>query len=154
MSIDIYDFISPNKLKHLTIKGRIRNILINLTACKVATAAPTPYSDPTRLIPQMPPGVAPRIFVITFILNNLFVHNPIVNPVITKAKVIKMAGLHKLWRITNDSLVNVVPIIVRILIFNIFLVPIGHSAISNFPLLLIMLAPIKAKAPKIPPATR
>ena len=56
MSIDIYDFITPNKFKHFTIKGRIRSTVINLTACRVATAAPTPYSDPTRLIPLMPPG--------------------------------------------------------------------------------------------------
>ena len=94
MSIDIYDFIIPNKFKHFTTKGRIRSTVINLTACRVATAAPTPYSDPTRLIPLIPPGAA-LIVVITSILSNLLVHNPIANPVITKVKVIKMAGLHK-----------------------------------------------------------
>ena len=95
MSIEIYDFIIPNKFKHFTTKGRIRSTVINRTACKVATAAPTPYSDPTRLMPLIPPGAAPRIVVITSIFSNLLVHNPIANPVITKVKVIKMAGLHK-----------------------------------------------------------
>ena len=96
MSIDIYDFIIPNKFKHFTIKGRIKSTVINLTACRVATAAPTPYSDPTRLMPLIPPGAAPRIVVITSILRSLLVHNPIANPVKTKVKVIKIAGLHKL----------------------------------------------------------
>ena len=96
MSIDIYDFITPNMFKNFTIKGRIRSTVINLTACRVATAAPTPYSDPTRLIPLIPPGAAPRIVVITSIFSNLLVHNPIANPVKTKVKVIKMAGFHKL----------------------------------------------------------
>ena len=96
MSIDIYDFITPNKFRHFTTKGRIRSTVISRTACKVATAAPTPYSDPTRLIPLMPPGAAPRIVVITSIFSNLLVHNPIANPVKTKVKVIKMAGLHKI----------------------------------------------------------
>jgi len=77
------------------IKGRIKSTVINLTACRVATAAPTPYSDPTRLIPLIPPGAAPKIVVITSIFSNLLVHNPIANPVITKVKVINMAGLHK-----------------------------------------------------------
>ena len=70
--------------------------MISLTACRVATAAPTPYSEPTRLMPLIPPGAAPRIVVITSILSNLLVHKPIANPVITKVKVIKIAGLHKL----------------------------------------------------------
>ena len=96
MSIDIYGLITPNMVKHLTTKGRISSTVINLTACRVATAAPTPYSEPTRLIPLIPPGAAPRIVVITSILSNLLVHNPIANPVITKVKVINIAGLHKL----------------------------------------------------------
>ena len=121
----------PNKFKHLTTKGRIRSTVINLTAWSVATAAPTPYSDPTRLMPLMPPGAAPRIVVITSILSNLLVHNPIAKPVITKVKVIKIAGLHRLWRSTNESLVNDVPMTVPIPISNIVLVPIGHSAIST-----------------------
>ena len=78
-----------------------------------------------------------------------------------------MAGLHKLWRSTNESLVNDVPITVPIAISKIVLVPIGHSAMSTLPLMLSMLAPIKApargaagipvfraKAPKIQPAIR
>ena len=69
--------------------------MINLTACKVATAGPTPYSDPTRLIPLKPPGAAPRIVVIISILSNLLVHKPIAYPVITRVKVINIAGLHK-----------------------------------------------------------
>ena len=97
MSIEIYDFIIPNKFKNFTIKGRIKSTVINLTAWRVATAAPTPYSDPTRLIPLIPPGAAPRIVVITSIWSNLLVHNPITNPVITKVKVINIAGLHKFW---------------------------------------------------------
>ena len=96
MSIEIYDFIIPNKFKHFTTKGRISSTVINRTACRVATAAPTPYSEPTKLIPLMPPGAAPRIVVITSILSNLLVHKPIANPVITNVKVIKIAGLHKL----------------------------------------------------------
>ena len=96
MSIDIYDFITPNMFKNFTTKGSIKSTVINLTACRVATAAPTPYSDPTRLIPLIPPGAAPRIVVITSICSNLLVHNPIANPVITRVKVIKIAGLHKL----------------------------------------------------------
>ena len=96
MSIEIYDLINPNKFKNFTIKGRIRSTVINRTACKVATAAPTPYSDPTKLIPLIPPGAAPRMVVIKSIFSNLLVHNPIAKPVITKVKVIKMAGLHKL----------------------------------------------------------
>ena len=96
MSIEIYDFIIPNKLRHFTTKGSIKSTVIKRTACRVATAAPTPYSDPTRLMPLIPPGAAPRIVVITSIFSNLLVHNPIANPVTTKVKVIKMAGLHKL----------------------------------------------------------
>ena len=73
----------------------MRSTVINRTAWRVATAAPTPYSDPTRLMPLIPPGAAPRIVVITSILSNLLVHNPIANPVITRVNVINMAGLHK-----------------------------------------------------------
>ena len=46
-------------------------------------------------MPLIPPGAAPRIVVITSILSNRLVHNPIANPVITKVKVIKIAGFHK-----------------------------------------------------------
>ena len=95
MSIEIYDFITPNKFKHFTTKGIIKSTVIRRTACRVATAAPTPYSEPTRLIPLIPPGAAPRIVVITSMFSNLLVHNPIANPVTTKVKVIKIAGLHK-----------------------------------------------------------
>ena len=167
MSIEVYDFIIPNKFKHFTTKGRIRSTVISRTACKVATAAPTPYSEPTRLMPLIPPGAAPRIVVITSKFSNLLVHNPIANPVITKVKVIKIAGLHKLCRSTNDSFVNDVPITVPIPISNIVLVPTGHSATSTLPLMLSILAPIKApargaagipvlrvKAPKTVPAIR
>ena len=167
MSIEIYDFIIPNKFRHFTTKGSISSTVINRTACRVATAAPTPYSEPTRLMPLMPPGAAPRIVVIISIFSNLLVHNPIAKPVITKVNVIKMAGFHKIWRSTNESLVNDVPITVPIPISNIVLVPIGHSAILTFPLMLSMLAPIKApargaagipvfraKAPKMLPASK
>ena len=64
-------------------------------------------------------------------------------------------------------MVNDVPITVPIPISNIVLVPIGHSATSNLPLMLSKLAPNKApangaagmpvfraKAPKIPPAIK
>ena len=95
MSIEIYDFIIPNKFKHFTTKARIKSTVINLTACNVATAGPTPYSDPTRLIPLIPPGAAPRIVVMISILSNLLVHSPIAKPVITKVNVINMAGFHK-----------------------------------------------------------
>ena len=166
MSIDIYDLITPNMFKHFTTKGSIKRTVISLTAWSVATAAPTPYSEPTRLMPLMPPGAAPRIVVMTSMLSNLLVNNPIANPVITKVKVIKIAGRHKIWRSTKESLVNDVPVTVPIPISNAILVPIGHSAISTLPLMLNMLAPIKApvrgaagipvfraKAPKILPAS-
>ena len=94
----------------------------------------------------MPPGAAPRIVVITSILSNLLVSNPIAKPVITKVKVIKIAGLHKIWRSTNESLVKDVPITVPIPISNIVLVPIGQFATSTLPLILSMLAPINAPA--------
>ena len=81
--------------KHFTTRGRIKSTVINRTACRVATAAPTPYSDPTRLIPLIPPGAAPRMVVITSILSNLLVNNPNASPVMTKVKVINMAGFHK-----------------------------------------------------------
>ena len=80
------------------------------------------------------------------ILSNLLVHNPIANPVITKVKVINIAGLHKFWISTNESFVNDVPMTVPIPISKIVLVPIGHSAMSTLPLMLSMLAPIKAPA--------
>ena len=64
-------------------------------------------------------------------------------------------------------MVNDVPITVPMPISKIVLVPIGHSAISTLPLILSMLAPIKApargapgipvfsaRAPQIPPAIR
>ena len=64
-------------------------------------------------------------------------------------------------------MVNDVPITVPMPISKIVLVPIGHSAISTLPLMLSILAPIKApargaagipvfraKAPKMPPARR
>ena len=63
--------------------------------CRLVTEDPTPYFDPTRLIPLIPTGAAPKIVVITSILSNLLVHNLIANPLITKVKVIKIAGLHK-----------------------------------------------------------
>ena len=135
--------------KHFTTKGRIKSTVISLTACSVATAAPTPYSDPTKLIPLIPPGAAPRIVVMISILSNLLVHKPIANPVITKVKVIKIAGLHKLCSSTKESLVNDVPITVPMQISNIVLDPIGHSAISTLPLMLKMLAPIKAPAEEL-----
>ena len=146
MSIEILDLITPNILKHFTIKGRIRGTLIILIACRVAIAAPTSYSNPIRLIPLIPPGAAPRIVVITSILSNLLIHNPIANSVITKVKVNKIAGLHKVWRSINESLVNYVPVTVPMLISKIVLVPIGHSAILTLPLMLSMLALIKAPA--------
>ena len=118
-------------------------------------------------MPLIPPGAAPRIVVIISIFSNLLVHNPIANPVITKVKVIRIAGLHKLWRSTNEFLVKDVPKTVPIPISNIVRVPIGQFSISTLPLMLRMLAPIKApakgaagiqvfraKAPKIPPAIK
>ena len=131
---------------HFTTKGRIKSTVIKLTAWRVATEAPTPYSELTRLIPLIPPGAAHRIVVITSIWSNLLVHNQITNPVVTKVKVIKIVGLHKIWRSTNESFVNDVPMTVPIPISKIFLVPIGHYAGSTLPLMLGMLAPIKAPA--------
>ena len=79
----------------MTTNGSIKSTVINLTAWRVATAAPKPYSEPTRVIPLIPPRAAPRIVVIISTLSNLLVHNPIAIPVITNVNVIKMAGFHK-----------------------------------------------------------
>ena len=136
----------PNTLSIFTIKGNIKSTVINLTACRVATAGPTPYSEPTRLIPLIPPGAAPRSDVIISIFSNLLVHNPIAKPVITKVNVIKIAGFHKVCNSTNEYFVKLVPITVPIPISNIVLVPFGHVAASIFPLMLKILAPIKAPA--------
>ena len=136
----------PNKFSIFTINGNIKSIVINLTACRVATAGPTPYSDPTKLIPLIPPGAAPRIVVIISTFSNLLVHKPIANPVITNVNVIKIAGFHKVCNSAKESLVKLVPITVPIPISNIVLVPFGHVAGSILPLMLTILAPIKAPA--------
>ena len=57
---------------------------------------------------------------------------------------IKIAGFHKVCNSTNESFVKLVPITVPIPISNIVLVPFGHAAGSTFPLMLKILAPIKA----------
>ena len=134
--------MTPNKFKHLTTKGRITSTVIILTVWRVPTAAPTSYSEPIRLMPLIPSGAALRIVVITSIFSNLLLLKPIVNPVITRVKVIKIAGFHKLWISTRDSLVNEVPINVPIPTSKIVLVPIGHSVKSDLPLMLNMLVPI------------
>ena len=64
----------------------------------------------------------------------------------TKVKVIKIAGRHKFCSSTNESFVKDVPITVPIPISNKVLVPVGHVAVSIFPLILKILAPIKAPA--------
>ena len=74
----------------------------------------------------MPPGAAPRIVVIMSTLSNLLVHKPIARPVITKVKVINIAGLHKFCNSTKDSLVRLVPMTVPIPISKKVLVPFGH----------------------------
>tara|TARA_B100000886_G_scaffold327545_1_gene275096 strand:+ start:416 stop:709 length:294 start_codon:yes stop_codon:yes gene_type:complete len=76
----------------------------------------------------------------------MLVHISIANPVIIRVKVIKIAGLHWVCRSTKESLVNDVPITVPTPISSIVFVPIGHSAISTFPLMLSILEPIKAPA--------
>ena len=70
--------------------------MINLKIFSFATAVPFPYSQLTRLMPLIPLYLAPRIVVIKFIFSDLLVHNLIANHVITKVKVIRIAGLHKL----------------------------------------------------------
>ena len=67
-------------------------------------------------------------------------------PVITKVKVFKIAGLHKFWSSFNESFLKHVPITLPNPNFNIFLVPIGYSPIPILPLMLNMLEPIKAPA--------
>ncbi len=136
----------PSRLSIFTIKGNIKSTVINLTAWRVATAAPTPYSEPTRLIPLIPPGAAPSSDVIISIFNNLLVHNPIAKPVITKVNVIKIAGSHKVFNSTHEYFVKLVPITVPIPISNIVLVPFSHVVASIFSLMLKILAPIKAPA--------
>ena len=136
----------PKRFSIFTTKGRIKRTVINLTAWRVATAGPTPYSEPTRLIPLMPPGAAPSIVVIMSTLSNLLVHKPIASPVNTRVKVIRIAGFHKLCNSTREFFVRLVPITVPIPISNKVLVPFGHCAASIFPLILSKLAPIKAPA--------
>ena len=136
----------PNKFSIFTINGNIKSIVINLTACRVATAGPTPYSEPTRLIPLIPPGAAPRIVVIMSTFNNLLVHKPMAKPVKTSVKVIRIAGFHKVCNSTKEFFVRLVPITVPIPISNKVLVPAGHVAVSIFPLILKILAPINAPA--------
>ena len=127
----------------------------------------TTYSESTKLIPLIPLGVSPRIVVIKSIFSNLLVHIPSANPVITNVKVIKIAALYKVYKSTIDSLVKLVPIIVPSPNSNKVLVPFGHSLTAILPLMLSMLAPIKApascaaviqvfkaKAPKIPPTIK
>ena len=104
------------------------------------------YFVPTKLIPLIPPGAAPRIVVIISTLSNLLVHKPIAKPVIISVNVIKIAGFHKVCNSTNESLVKLVPITVPMPISNIVLVPFGHAAGSTFPLMPKILAPIKAPA--------
>ena len=105
-----YDFIIPNKFNNFTTRGRMRRTVINLTACRVATAGPTPYSEPTRLMPLIPPGAAPSIVVIMSTPRILLVHKPITSPVKTKVNVIKIAGFHKVCNSTKEFFVRLVPI--------------------------------------------
>ena len=146
MSIYFYDFITPIKLRDFTTNGSIKSTVISLTACNVATAAPTPYSDPTKLIPLIPPGAAPRIVVMISTPSKRLVQSPIARPVITNVKVINIAGFHNICSSFKESFVKDVPITVPIPISNIVLVPTGQFATSIFPLRLKILAPSKAPA--------
>ena len=118
--------------------------MISLTAWRVATAGPTPYSEQTKFIPLISPRAAPRIVVIISTSSNLLVHKPIAKLVITN--VIKIAGFQKVYNSTKEFFVKFVPLTVLIPIFNIVLVPFGHVADSISPLMLKILAPIKAPA--------
>ena len=102
------------------MKGRIKRTVMSLTAWRVATAGPTPYSEPTKLIPLIPPGAAPRIVVIISTSSNLLVHKPIAKPVITNVNVIKIAGFHKVCNSTKESFVKLVPITVPIPILSFY----------------------------------
>ena len=118
--------MTPKRFSIFTTKGRIKRTVINLTAWRVATAGPTPYSEPTRLMPLIPPGAAPSIVVIISTLSILLVHKPTASPVNTRVKVIRIAGLHKVCNSTREFLVRLVPITVPIPISNNVLVPFGH----------------------------
>ncbi len=80
--------------------------------------------------------------VIISTLSNLLVHKLFASPVIISVNVIKIAGFHKVCNSTNELFVKLVPMPIS----NIVLAPFGHEAESTFPLMLKILAPIKAPA--------
>ena len=110
----------------------------------VDIVAPNPYSEPTKLIPLITSGAAPRFVVIKSTFSILLVYKPIDRPVMTNVKVIKIAGFNKDCNSAKESLARLVPITVQIAISNNVLVPIGHSVVLILPLMFNKPALIKA----------
>ena len=81
-----------NEASNLTTEGSKKRIVISLTACIAATAAPTPNSAPTRLIPSVPPGAAPKRAITGSTPRSLLLIKPTINPVNTRLIVINKAG--------------------------------------------------------------
>ena len=131
----------PSKFKRAGINNKT---VINLTACKAATEAPTPYSDPTRLIPIVPPGAEPNTAIAVSIPKNLLIRNAIKSPVINKENVIINAGFHKFCNSLKVSWLIPVPITVPIPIPSAVFVPNGQTAASIRPLALKTPAPMIA----------
>ena len=135
----------PGGARKFTIAGIKKRTVINLTACKAATAAPTPNSSPTRLIPIVPPGAAPSKATTLSTPRNRLIKSPTKTPLIRSVKVIIKAGFQSNCNSVNVSLFSPVPITVPIAIPRTVLVPKGQSATSSWPLML------NKPAPKIAP---
>ena len=84
----------PIKFK---IAGISSKTVISLTACKAATAAPTPYSAPTKLIPIVPPGAEPKIAIIGSTPRILLMIKATIIPVIKRLIVIINAGFQRIF---------------------------------------------------------
>ena len=131
-------------LKKLINAGISNNTVTNLTACRAATAAPTPNSAPIRLIPIVPPGEEPKIATVVSIPKNLLIRKAISKPVNNKENVIINAGFHRFCNSPKVSLFIPVPMTVPIPIPRAVFVPKGQTAISSCPLALRIPDPIIA----------
>ena len=90
----------PIKLRTAGIRSKT---VISLTACKAATAAPTPYSAPTKLIPIVPPGAEPKIATIGSTPRILLISKATKIPVTNRLKVIINAGFQRIFNSPNVS---------------------------------------------------
>ena len=135
------DSTAPTGSRRVEIAGITKRSVINLTVCKVATAAPTPYSAPIRLIAMVPPGAEPNRAIIFSTPKNLLINSPTNKPVVKSMKVINNAGFQSDCSSANVSLLIPVPITVPIHIPSTVFVPKGQAATSSFPLTLNKPAP-------------